>query len=42
MALEGQKEKVAKKFLLSKRGSMDEEGGEENNKTTAMVGSIIP
>ena len=39
MALEGQKKKAADEFLLSRRGSMDEEGGEDNNKTTAMVES---
>ena len=41
MDLEGQKNKASDEFLLVSRGSIDEEGGRDNNKTTAMVESRI-
>ena len=41
IGLEGKKKKVGDEILLARRGCMDEEGVEDNKKTTAVVESNI-
>ena len=41
MALEGHNNKAADEFILDRRGNKYQEGREDNNNTTAVVGSRI-